>query len=155
MNAGRVEQVDEPDRLYCTPRSLFVADFIGKINLLNCHVLKASGDGLRLEVAGLGEVTAPPAPDIASGRSGALGLRPELVNILGQDEVTEAAHHFPGRVRELLYHGDITLYTVELADGRLLRALKPNSAPGRAKFFETGDAVTIAWRHDVGIFLGD
>jgi spermidine/putrescine transport system ATP-binding protein len=155
MNGGRVEQVDEPDRLYCAPRNRFVADFIGKINLLGCRVLEATNQCLRLEVAGLGEVTAPPAPGITTGCGGALGLRPELVNILGPDEVPESAHHFPGRVRELLYHGDITLYTVELADGRLLRALKPNSAPGRAKFFETGDAVTVAWRQDVGVFLGD
>ena len=155
MNTGRVEQVDEPDRLYCAPRSRFVADFIGKINLLDSRVLETSGTELRLEIAGLGQVTAPPVPGATAGSTGALGLRPELVHILNPKESTEAIHHFPGRVRELLYHGDITMYTVELADGRLLRALKPNSAPGRAKFFEVGDAVTVAWRHDAGVFLSD
>jgi spermidine/putrescine transport system ATP-binding protein len=29
----------------------------------------------------------------------------------------------------------------------------PNSAPGRAKFFEPGDAVEISWRYDAGRFL--
>ena len=29
----------------------------------------------------------------------------------------------------------------------------PNSAPGRAKFFEPGDAVDISWRYDAGRFL--
>ncbi len=34
MNRGRVEQVDEPDRLYGFPKTRFVADFIGTCNLL-------------------------------------------------------------------------------------------------------------------------
>ena len=38
MNAGRVEQMDEPDKLYTQPANRFVADFIGKINLLDVEV---------------------------------------------------------------------------------------------------------------------
>ncbi len=34
MNHGRVEQLDEPDRLYGLPRTRFVADFIGTCNLV-------------------------------------------------------------------------------------------------------------------------
>jgi spermidine/putrescine transport system ATP-binding protein len=29
----------------------------------------------------------------------------------------------------------------------------PNAAPGRAKFHEVGDAVTVCWRHDAGVYL--
>ena len=41
---------------------------------------------------------------------------------------------------ELLYLGDVTLYKVDLPDGTRIEALLPNSAPGRAKFLEVGDA---------------
>ena len=34
MNQGRVEQVDEPSRLYGFPRNRFVADFIGHITMI-------------------------------------------------------------------------------------------------------------------------
>ena len=42
---------------------------------------------------------------------------------------------------------------VELPNGSRVEAMLPNSAPGRAKFFEPGDAVEISWRFDAGRFL--
>ncbi|MBE1043469.1 TOBE domain-containing protein, partial [Escherichia coli] len=44
--------------------------------------------------------------------------------------------HFRGRVAELLYLGDVTLYIVELENGERLETLLPNATPGRAKFFD-------------------
>src|SRR4030095_12165239 len=39
MNAGHVEQVDEPSRIYGFPRTRFVADFIGHCNLASGAIL--------------------------------------------------------------------------------------------------------------------
>ena len=55
----------------------------------------------------------------------------------------------------MLYLGDVTIYRVELGNGTLLEAMLPNAAAGRATFFETGDAVEVAWRYDAGHFLVD
>jgi spermidine/putrescine transport system ATP-binding protein len=35
----------------------------------------------------------------------------------------------------------------------LVEAMLPNSAAGRAKFFDDNDAVELAWRYDAGHFL--
>ncbi len=43
MNRGRVEQLDEPSRIYGFPRSRFVADFIGHCNLLSGPVAANAG----------------------------------------------------------------------------------------------------------------
>ena len=56
MNAGRVEQLDEPSRIYSFPRTRFVADFIGHCNLLSGPIT-ANGEGIvTVDVAGLGPV---------------------------------------------------------------------------------------------------
>jgi putative spermidine/putrescine transport system ATP-binding protein len=34
MNKGRVEQIDQPSNIYASPQTLFVADFIGTMNLI-------------------------------------------------------------------------------------------------------------------------
>lgn len=34
MNAGRVEQIGSPDEIYSTPKSLFVANFVGESNII-------------------------------------------------------------------------------------------------------------------------
>src|SRR6267142_4799706 len=54
MNAGRVEQVDEPSRIYSFPRTKFVADFIGQCNLFAGPVTANDGGVVTVEVSGLG-----------------------------------------------------------------------------------------------------
>jgi spermidine/putrescine transport system ATP-binding protein len=155
MNEGRIEQLDEPSKIYGFPVSRFVADFIGKCNILEAGVTEAHASGLRLEVKGLGEVTAPPREGARAGERGVLALRPEQVRIGDPHAQHDLKNHFAGKVHDLLYIGDVTTYIVELPNGTRIEALLPNSAPGRATFFEVGDAVRVSWRHDAGTFLRD
>ncbi len=155
MNEGRVAQLDEPAKLYSAPRTRFVADFIGQINQLQAEVLEAGHGHLRLQVGGLGEVIAPPLKGAAVGGQGVYAIRPEQVRIGMHDEVSDLKNHFVGEVRSLLYQGDVTVYRVALANGAMLEAMLPNSAPGRAELFEVGDQVRLGWRHDAGMFLDE
>lgn len=155
MNAGKVEQLDEPAKLYSAPQNRFVADFIGQINQLEAQVVEAAHGHLRLAVEGLGEIVAPPLSGAVVGDRGVYAIRPEQVRIGIHDEVSELKNHFSGEVKSLLYQGDVTVYRVGLANGAMLEALLPNSASGRAQLFEAGDAVKLGWRHDAGMFLRD
>jgi len=76
MNAGRVEQLDEPAKLYSAPKNRFVADFIGQINQLEAQVVESAHGHLRLAVAGLGEIVAPPLAGVAVGDKGVYAIRP-------------------------------------------------------------------------------
>ena len=153
MRSGRVEQLDEPDKLYTAPANRFVADFIGKINLIDVEVAAASKVLLTLRASGLGEIAATDPRTIQTGERGAFALRPELIRVYGHKDSADLKNRFEGRVKELLYLGEVTLYKVELANGVIIEALMTNAAPGRAKFHEVGDAVAVCWRHDAGVFL--
>ncbi len=153
MNEGRVEQIDDPSRIYGFPRNRFVADFIGNCTMLDAAVAETTHHGLRLDIAGWGEVVAPPTADVKRGSKGVLALRPEQVRIAAPETMHELKNHFPRVVRDFLYIGDVTTYVVELAGGKRIEALLANSAPGRARFFDVSQSVRIGWRHDAGIFL--
>lgn len=153
MREGRIEQLDEPDRLYTQPANRFVADFIGKINLIEVEVIAASKLRLSLRAEGLGEIAATDPRPLQTGERGAFALRPELIRVYGSKEAADLKNRFEGHVRELLYLGDVTLYKVELTNGVRIEALMPNAAPGRAKFHEVGDPVSVCWRHDAGVYL--
>ena len=153
MNQGRIEQLDEPDRLYGFPKNRFVADFIGKINLLDVEVIAANPGHVRLLAAGLGEITAPAVAGIRPGNRGAFALRPEQARLVGRHDAHLLKNHFPGKVQEYLYLGDVTVYRVALDNGAALEALAANASPGRPHFYEVGDEVTICWRHDAGHYL--
>jgi spermidine/putrescine transport system ATP-binding protein len=155
MRDGRVEQVDEPDRLYGFPHTRFVAGFIGHINMLAAQVLEPAHGHLRLSIPGLGEIMAPALHGVASGAKGTFAIRPEQVRIGVKEEIQELRNHFSGTVRHYLYRGDVTEFKISLPNDILLEALLPNSSPGRARLFEVGDAVSVGWRHDAGVFLDE
>ena len=155
MNHGRVEQVDEPSKIYGFPRNRFVADFIGQCNLLEGEIKSCAGQRMTIALSGIGDVAASNVESDAPGLKGALALRPEKV-LIGHDLPANAEiNRFSGKVHDFLYLGDVTIYIVELAGGMRIEALLPNSAAGRTKFFEAGDAVQVGWRYDAGHFLND
>ena len=88
-----------------------------------------------------------------AGAPAALALRPEQVRIAAPGAAIDLPNSFAGKVRDLLYIGDVTTYIVDLPNGQRIQALLPNSSPGRAKFFEVGDAVTVAWSAEAGVVL--
>lgn len=154
MNKGQVEQLDEPTRIYSYPRSRFVADFIGTCNLFDGVVTKINGDMMWLDVPGMGEVKAFTSPGVAVGSKGTIALRPEKT--LVSAEIVRGVpdeNHFDGYVKELLYMGGVTVYIVETEGGVRIETMLANSAIGRPRFFEVGDAVDVAWRVDAGHFL--
>ncbi len=86
MSEGRIEQVDEPTRLYAHPRSRFVFDFLGHVNVLQGEVIEG-----RL-TQGNAWVALPMATD---SRQAQLYLRPHEVR-LADEPTTEA--NLPFRV---------------------------------------------------------
>jgi len=153
MNAGRVEQVDVPERLYGFPKNRFVADFIGTINLIEVEVKEAGAHHLTLAAPAIGDIHAPLAAGARAGDRGAFALRPEQIRVVSEKAAAELKNHFPGTVRDCLYLGDVTVYKIAMGSGAMIEALQANAAPGCAKFHEIGDAVSVCWRHDAGLYL--
>src|SRR5580693_3163832 len=56
MNRGRVEQLDEPSKIYSFPKTRFVADFIGQCNLFSGPVAAGGYGVVTLDVPALGPV---------------------------------------------------------------------------------------------------
>jgi spermidine/putrescine transport system ATP-binding protein len=135
MNAGKIEQLGTPTELYETPRTVFVAGFLGISNLLRGTV---EGDGaVRLEE---GTVVRAPA---AAGRGGAvsMGIRPEKVRLGTQEE-----NRLSGEVRESAYIGVSTQYIVDTRAGAI--TLYVQNAEAGAPSVQPGDQVTLSWSPD-------
>jgi len=153
MNRGRVEQVDEPSKIYGFPKTRFVADFIGQCNLFSGPVVANDRNVVTINVEGLGPVRVASRSPVAAGDAGTVALRPEKVRITGSAPADFADNHYRGTVADLLYMGDVTVYRVATPAGARVEALLANSQSGRAKFFEVGDAVEMTWPVDAGHFI--
>ena len=153
MNNGRVEQLDEPSKIYGFPRTRFVADFIGHCNLFSGPVKSNAGGLVTLDVSGLGLVRAATDSKLQPDREGSVALRPEKIRIQATASDGGPDNHYRGTVADLLYMGDVTVYKVATPGGARVEALLANSQSGRAKFFEVGDAVEVSWPVDAGHFI--
>jgi spermidine/putrescine transport system ATP-binding protein len=159
MNKGRVEQLDQPSKIYSFPTSRFVADFIGKCNLLEGPVSARGGDAVTIDAKGLGPVRVVTGAGVTAGSNGAIALRPEKIRISASkpnaapNADAVADNHFHGTVTDHLYLGDVTVYIVSTPQGCKLETLLANSGAGRTQFFEVGDAVEVSWAADAGHFI--
>jgi ABC-type Fe3+/spermidine/putrescine transport system ATPase subunit len=115
--------VGTAEDLYHRPASPFVAQFVGRVNLLQGRVVDVAGDTARVSVLG-GIVSAKAAPaGIAPGDAVMLVLRPEAIEVArdGRDSALRAkvvARTFLGeKIEYVLACGDATLQIVRYNAG--------------------------------------
>jgi iron(III) transport system ATP-binding protein len=85
MHQGQIVQEGTAETLYRHPASEFVAQFIGRTNLLSGRVLSAGPAGIELEVAGHRLRLSAGAGQITPGDSVRLVVRPEVIDLRPAD----------------------------------------------------------------------
>jgi iron(III) transport system ATP-binding protein len=108
MNQGRIEQVGTPQEIYRYPASAFVADFVGKVNVLSAI---AEGTG-RFRVGALLLNGAIGGESVAAGTHVKLYLRPE--DVLVDGAIHERATAVTGKIAKIEFLGAFCLVTLTL-----------------------------------------
>ncbi|MCZ7662679.1 MAG: ABC transporter ATP-binding protein [Thermoleophilia bacterium] len=147
MNAGRVEQVGVPEDLYEHPATRFVAGFIGTSNFIEGSLERDGDHGLM----NLGEGQRVLVPAAAGGSAGGpveLAVRPEKIRLyeVGQ-EVPEGLCLLRGKVRDVVYLGMTTQYTIEVPVlSRQFTVLEQNvEAASDQTLWVPGEETQLAW----------
>ena len=132
MSEGRIEQVGSPEDLYYAPRNAFVANFVGKSNLIETEVTGSGGGSYEVSLGG--RQFALPQADRA-GRA-TLSLRCECLRV-SKGGTTGSDVAIPGRVNNVLFIGTNLEIMVDCA-GREMIALVPAH---RERRIASGDEV--------------
>jgi len=134
MNAGRIDQVGSPSDIYNRPRTRFVSDFIGEINLF---------EGEWRDGAFVSNGTVLPARGEKSGRA-TIAIRPERMRLADNGALR-------GTIRTSTFVSGQMIYRVATADGHELIVKEADSGQPRA----VGAAVGIVWSPDDVVVLTD
>jgi putrescine transport system ATP-binding protein len=137
MDAGRLEQVATPRELYEAPRSRWIAEFVGDINLIEGKLETNDGSyptmARRLAIAaghaGTIYVAEPSQPLTKADLC--VAIRPEKVKLSRQAPASEdarAINRLEGVVTDVSYLGGITSYKIKLDSGGVLRSSMANTA---------------------------
>ena len=141
MRQGELAQVGTAEELYRAPRSAFVAQFIGRVNLVDSRVL--ARDGGRVAVALWGASLSVPGGDgYAVDQPLSLVLRPESLTLVGESaKPSDNEAVVGGVVRSRTFLGEKVEYAVEAA-GALLQVVAYD--PARRGVVDIGARVAVA-----------
>lgn len=139
MHEGRLLQVGTPEDIYQRPANRFVADFIGRTNLLEGTVASATevmlSNGMRVAAAS----------DHAVGTKVAVSLRPEQALLSPRGGSPAGWPSLDGVLRESTYVGNALVHSVAV-DWITIEVRTPYRST--EKPMQVGDEVSVSWEPD-------
>ncbi len=152
MNKGRIEQMGAPEELYELPRTVFVANFLGKSNLFSVDVVEGSDQAIHTDLLGT-RITVPRSRSERDSGSITIGVRPEKLRLHRQAPVDLTGQNVlgPGRITDVSFIGVSTEYTVEVPGAGTVEVFSQNVEAGPVA--AAGDEVWLSWyiEHTFGL----
>jgi len=145
MNAGSAEQVGTPEEVYERPATAFVADFLGKANMLPGKVSKSDGPTTVTLASGQTvNVVSPKA--LAQGNAVTVVVRPQKLSVGGK-----SVNRLPGRVVSASYLGGSAIYEVDIGGKTIIRA----NAPIDGRVLSEGEAIELGFGPEDCVLLDE
>ena len=154
MNKGSIAQIGTPSDLYEFPATRFVADFIGSVNMFEGKLIDDKPDEATVSCPEL-DPHHIHVPHSVAGQEQApvwVAIRPEKMNLHKDADAPPTVPECPkahnvakGEIKEISYLGDISIYHVLLANGRLIRISRPNRSRFDQDNFGWGEKVWVSW----------
>ncbi|TIO51889.1 MAG: ABC transporter ATP-binding protein [Mesorhizobium sp.] len=136
MNAGAVEQIGAPEEVYETPATAFVADFLGKANMLAGTVSRSDGAlAITLAAGQTIDVTSP--RPLAPGSKVTVVVRPQKLSV----GATASANRLSGRVVSTSYLGGSAIYEIDIGGETSIRA----NAPINGRIVREGELIEVGF----------
>tara|TARA_R110001592_G_scaffold298600_1_gene569420 strand:- start:28 stop:879 length:852 start_codon:yes stop_codon:yes gene_type:complete len=153
MDEGRIIQVATPDRIYEAPNSVYVADFIGDVNIIEGTVKPAGEDLYYIDWnPNQAPLLAASERPFSDGQTAHLAIRPEKITISAEQPV-EAKNTAKGSVLDIAYLGNLSTYYVQLDGGQVVKAQTANTRRLSRRSITWEDKVWISWSATAGVLL--
>jgi spermidine/putrescine transport system ATP-binding protein len=150
MKDGEIIQLGTPGEIYESPRTTFVADFMGASNIFpgragtrkDGRIYFRNEEGLQL--------TLPDSTEIDLGKIEGVSVHPEVIGValdetelktLGSDEYTS----FHGQVKDIFYQGDFSELTVTLKNAQRDLSIHKTRGITQEKELCAGQDVIVYW----------
>lgn len=145
MDRGRTVQVGTPGEIYEYPNSLYVAGFVGDVNVFEGRVVEAGKDHVTVRSPESGcDIYTDRGIDAVPGQEAYAAIRPEKIEIGKAPPADARFNCVTGRVFDIAYLGSLSTYHVRLATGEVVKV----SAANRSRLVER----PITWEDQVWLW---
>ncbi len=148
MDAGELIQIGTPTEIYEYPESRFVADFIGSANIFEGKVIEDSADHVRVSTE-LGEIYIDHGQSTTEGSKVWVAIRPEKFQVSTKAPANRKSkvNNVPGKVDDIGYLGDTSIYKIRLENGQIIDVTAPNQSRPKSgtRRITWEDTVYLSW----------
>lgn len=138
MSNGRIEQIGSGRDIYERPRSRFVAEFVGQINLFPAEFVARESE---FSVMRVGDTAVRVRDDIQHiGDSVYIALRPHKIAIARQGQPVVGENSLRGTILSQVFNGSIVHLQVSVGHSVVNVETRPSN-----ETYDTGHPVTIHW----------
>ena len=142
MAKGRIEQLDQPEKIYSEPQTAFAATFVGNSNQFR-GVIESAADGL-CRVDGQ-SFHVPSLPHLRNGASVLIVVRPEDIVLQSDESAHDNYNILSGNIELRTFLGPFTRLQVRVqkdAGNSLLTADIPNQ---QARTYDLGQHIALSF----------
>ncbi len=112
MDHGKVQQIGTPEEIYRHPANRFVAEFVGRVNLIEGQIAASEGTAVLVDVAGSSHRLTVNDGVGANGKV-TVAVRPEAVTVLHADDMSvNGTNTWDADVETVAFLGDHYEYEV-------------------------------------------
>lgn len=147
MNHGIIEQVGTAIEIYESPKTKFVADFIGETNLFEGRITAKIDEGVYMVETKNFKIPVK-AEALHIDEEVTFTLRPERIFIDQPEQPLQVV--IPAKFKELIYIGSIIKSICILADGK---EVVVTHQAGAEMGYEEGEAVKLSWQLSQALVL--
>lgn len=153
MDQGKIAQIGDPREIYENPNSLYVAKFIGEINILPA-VIEDSTHNMNISIKVMDKIISlKSTQSFPPGSKIVVLLRPEDLRLTG--DIQDDMPQFKGTIIERRYRGATLDTTIRLDYGPVVQACEFFDEDDPDFDYSIGERVSVSWVRGWEVLLAD
>jgi spermidine/putrescine transport system ATP-binding protein len=145
MSDGKIEQIGTPRDVYETPSNLFVAQFVGEINVFDAEITKVSNNKITLYVENEVTYTTKSNENFKVGDKVKLLFRPEDLRTETIKYSKTLKNVFIGKIEDTTYKGATLDSSIVLKSGKKIKASEFFDEDDADFDYKIGENITVHW----------
>ncbi len=152
MNEGRIEQIGTPSQIYEEPQNMFVAKFVGEINVFEGRIVEIHNGSAVVDIHGR-HFKVQNRKDFANGRAVKVLLRPEDIMVTKDEELQGTAPALAGKIEEVIYKGKTVDLIISLDAGETVFVTQFFNEDQEDVVYRHGHRIHINWPYGWEVVL--
>ncbi|HVN71289.1 MAG TPA: spermidine/putrescine ABC transporter ATP-binding protein PotA [Desulfomonilia bacterium] len=152
MNEGRVEQIGTPIQIYEEPENMFVAKFVGEINVFDGRITSINNGSAVVEIHGR-QFPVQNRKNASVGQQVRVLLRPEDIQVTRDADGPKTSPALSGKVEEVIYKGKTVDLIIDLGAGERIFVTRFFNEDQEELVYREGERIHIDWLYGWEVVL--